>query len=240
MPDFTASNSPRTLNVDLPVPDEVLNWRVSQFQVLEGLDYPVGLREVSKRTAEDAYEAAEIDSRARAFYNHRFQKFQRWLQPQVHDRDFYPWVAGDIHPDLSAFNLDKEVSGKLARHPGAVLPRAVDEGLFKKVSDYHTVTGDTSPPMSVKEGPLPWYGQFIRGCYMTAVRRLLAKAELSPVYAQVDEGFLNRQHQARFRSFLNNGVVDVDNWHLRTFIKDYYLMLGAAIPDFASFAPDSP
>lgn len=235
IPDFASVNAPRTLNVDLPVPDEALNWRFCQFRTLEELDYPVELRPVTKRTAEAAYDAAGIDPGVKKFYDHRFRTFQRWWQPQVHDPEFYPWVAGGIHPDLSAFDLDEETSKVLASHPGAVLPSAVDEGLFKTVLDYHASTGDISPPMTV-EGPPFSYKQFIRSCYVTAVRRLLQKADLSPVYAQVDEGNISRNNQSLFRSHMRNGIPDVNNWELRIFTRDYYLMLGAAIPDFARFS----
>lgn len=237
MPDLASANGPRTLNVGLPIPDEALNWRFSQFRTLEELDYPVGLRSMTKCTAEAAYDEAGVDPSMKEFYGHRFHTFQRWWQPQVRDPEFYPWVAGATHPDLSAFDLDEGVGEKLASHPGAVLPAAVDEGLFKTVLDYHASMGDNFPPLAA-EAPQFSYRQFIRSCFVTAVRRLLVKAEFSPVYARVDEGVITRQHQAKFRSHIRNGISDVDNWELRIFTKDYYLMLGAAIPDFASFSPN--
>jgi hypothetical protein len=232
--------------IDLPVPDDNFDWRRQQFNVLRGLGYPVELSELPVEYAREAY-AGYVDPETqqqgisevlRPIYEERFHTYRDWRLPVVRHPGFADWIRPGVGVNIEGMDLSAVQRTDLNWHPATVLPGAVDLGLFKTIREYKDKIHDSSPYMSDGE---QWraHRRFVGACYISAFDRYMAMAQLAPRLLKVEELQASRADVALQRSYSNGGLEGVHPYELVALMRDFYIMLGAAVPQFAEFRTET-
>jgi len=230
----------RVTAIDLPVPDDDFDWRRQQFNALKGLGYPVELRKVPVGYAREAYEGyvdpetqqQGVPKTWQPIYEERFHTYRDWRLPVVRNPDFVGWIQGGIRVNTEDMALSAEQHTDLNWHPATVLPGAVDLGLFKTVREYKDQIDDHPPFMADGE---QWraHRRFVGSCYISAFDRFVAMVQLAPLILK--EAQTSRADVALQRSYSNSGLESISPYELVALMRDFYTMLGAAVPQFAEF-----
>jgi hypothetical protein len=233
----------RLTPIDLPVPEDPYSWRRQQFNALRGLEYPVDLWKVSGAYAREAYadytdpETLQqgIPDMWRPWYEQRFNTYRDWRLPVVHSPKFIDWIRVGIGVNTENMKLTDEQRTDLHWHPATVLPGAIDLGLFKVIREYKDQIDDHSPYMS--DG-MPWgaHRKFVGDCYISAFDRFVEMIKVVPSLREVEGMQVTRADVALRRNYSNSGLEGATTHELTALIRDFYIMLGAAVPQFAKFS----
>jgi hypothetical protein len=193
------------------------------------------LEAVPKGQVRQEFQTASAEGELSAFDEYRLESFNKWHRPIAWESEFAPWIRSIALPLNWLSDLDADQQHALLRHPGAVLPEALDRGRVRIVGQYNEEVR-RQVPWTV--APADTFVQVAKRCLVSAVERYAKLATIDRSLAmQITEtdGTPSRTDWAMHRSYTANGLLGVSETDIRTMIHDYYLMLGSLVPDFASY-----